>query len=235
MLYNIAGINVEMNVRFEPLLSQSKAYEIEACENVDVTLHVTDEEIDKFHNMYPMLSIGDVEYMIYGSKYYSYLIRRKGILLHSSCVVYDGYAYLFSANSGTGKSTHTQLWLKRFKDAKILNDDKPAVMIEEDGIYAYGTPFSGKTDWNINEKYPIKGIVFLNRGQENKIGPMSSKDAIVNILTQTVRPVDSKNMNMLLDNLDTIVSNSKFYELYCTISLEAVDTVYNYLNGEDNE
>lgn len=235
MIYNIAGINVKMEIRYEPLKSQAKLYENPSCENYDVDLSFSDEALKQFHEKYNRLSIGDAEYMYFGSKYYSYLITRGGLLLHSSCVVYNGYSYLFSAPSGTGKSTHTQLWLKKFEDAKILNDDKPAILIEEDGIYAYGTPFSGKTDLNLNEKYPIKGIIFLNRGETNSICEMDVKKAIYSILSQTVRPTVSSYMDKVLDYIDTIVNNIPIYELYCNISLDAVDTVYNYLNNKVNE
>ena len=132
-------------------------------------------------------------------------------------------------------SVTLQLWLKKFSDAKILNDDKPAVVFNKEGIYAYGTPFSGKTDLNINEKYPIKGIIFLNRGESNSIDYMDSKEAIYNILSQTIRPYQSKNMDMVLEYIDKLVTNIPIYKLYCNISLEAVDTVYNFLNGDENE
>lgn len=234
MIYNIAGIIVEMDVKYEPLLSQAKAYEVSEYEKVDVALTPTEEAFANFREKYPHFSVGDAEYVLYGSRFYTYLVVRNGILLHSSCVVYNGYSYLFSANSGTGKSTHTQLWLKRFEGAKILNDDKPAVLIEEDGIYAYGTPFSGKTDLNLNEKYPIKGIIFLNRGETNSIDFMDSKEAIYNILSQTIRPLQMAHMDKVLECIDKIVSEVPIYKFYCNISLEAVDTVYNFLNGDKN-
>lgn len=230
MKYRIANLNVIMNVKYEPLLSQSKAYITSDDAKVDCDLTITEEELQAFHKRYSTLNLGESEYMLFGSKFYSYLILRKGILLHSSAVVKDGYAYLFSAPSGTGKSTHTQLWLKRFKDAKILNDDKPAVIIQNDKVYACGTPFSGKTDLNLNEQYPIKAIIFLNRGLENTIEPMDSKEVIYNIMSQTIRPSEEVNMNCLLDIMDYIIKNVPIYGLYCDISLDAVDTVYNEIN-----
>ena len=86
-------------------------------------------------------------------------------MLHASAVVVDGDAYLFSAPCGTGKSTHASLWLKylKHKNPYILNDDKPAIRIVNDNIYVYGTPFSGKTDKNKNEKANLKGIAFLEQ------------------------------------------------------------------------
>lgn len=234
MTYSIAGFIVEMNVKYEPLLSQIKKYEC-LSENIDVQFTISDEQLISFKNLYPMLTIGECEYMLYCSKFYNYLINKNGLLIHSSCVAYNGYCYLFSAPSGTGKSTHTQLWLEKFKDAKILNDDKPAVLIEEDGIYACGTPFSGKSDLSINEKYPVKAIIFLNRGEKNIISKMPDKEVIYNILSQTVRPNEEKYMDLLLSHIENIIKKVNVYKLYCNISLEAVDVVYNYLNGEHNE
>lgn len=235
MIYKIADIIVEMEVKYEPLCSQIKAYEIKEYDEIEIRLSITEDEYQRFSEVYPNFSKGDAEYLIYGSKFYSCLVKKNGLLLHSSCVVYKGYSYLFSANSGTGKSTHTQLWLQRFEDAKILNDDKPAVLIKENGIFAYGTPFSGKTNLNINENYPIKGIIFLNRGENNSIEYMDSKEAIYNILSQTIRPYRSENMDIVLNYIDKIVTNIPIYKLYCNISLDAVDTVYNFLNGDNNE
>lgn len=235
MKYKIAGIILNMNPQYEPLLSQSKDYIDESDKEVEVDISFGNEELEEYHKCFPMLSIGECEYMLYGSKFYNYLICKNGLLLHSSCVVYENYAYLFSAPSGTGKSTHTQLWLKRFSSAKILNDDKPAISITKEGILAYGTPFSGKTDWNINECYPIKAIIFLNRGEENNIEMMNGKDAIYNILSQTLRPSEPHLMMQLLNLIDQIVTNIPIYKLYCNISTAAVDLVYKTVNGEKNE
>ena len=79
-----------------------------------------------------------------GEAFYARLLQYDGMLLHASCVEKDGKAYLFSAKSGTGKSTHTHLWLRAFPDSRIINDDKPAVRRMDGTFYACGTPFSGK-------------------------------------------------------------------------------------------
>ncbi len=108
--------------------------------------------------------------------------------LHSSAVVVDGYAYLFSADSGTGKSTHTGLWLEHFKEkAFIINDDKPVLRLENGQWFVYGTPWSGKTDLNINVKAKLGAIVFLERAKENHITPIEVKEAIPLFFNQTVR------------------------------------------------
>ena len=99
----------------------------------------------------------------------------------------DGYAYLFSANSGTGKSTHTGLWLEHFKDkAYIINDDKPVLKKENDSWYVYGTPWSGKYDINANKKELLGGIVFLERSKTNYLEPLQLNVSIPFFYNQTV-------------------------------------------------
>ena len=90
-----------------------------------------------------------------------------GCVLHSSSVVIDNEAYLFSAPSGTGKSTHASLWVKYLteKEPYILNDDNPAIRIINGNIYAYGTPFSGKHDISVNQKAKLQGICFLKQSK----------------------------------------------------------------------
>lgn len=119
---------------------------------------------------HPELVQDDWEYMLTGSDFYTELIKYNGILLHSSCVVVDDYAYVFSADSGTGKSTHTQLWLEHFGDrAYILNDDKPAIRLIDGKVYACGTPWSGKYDYSTPKIVELAGICFLQRSETNWI------------------------------------------------------------------
>ena len=226
MKYCFASLVVEMNIRYEPLKSQSIPYEVEDDRKADVIIPLMDDMIKKYHELYPQLSIGDCEYVLYGAYFYKELLKHKGILLHSSCVVKDNYAYLFSAPSGTGKSTHTSLWLSVFKDAKILNDDKPAILIKNDKIYACGTPFSGKTNLNLNEEYEIKGIAFLERSKDNWIKEMEASKAIYSILNQTIRPEDEDNMDLAINTIEKIVKKIKIYKFGCNISHSAVYTSY---------
>ena len=226
MKYRFASLVVEMNIRYEPLKSQSISYEIEEDKKADVIIPLMDDMIKKYHELYPQLSIGDCEYVLYGAYFYKELLKHKGILLHSSCVVKDNYAYLFSAPSGTGKSTHTSLWLQVFKDAKILNDDKPAMLIKNDKIYACGTPFSGKTNLNLNEEYEIKGIAFLERSKDNWIKEMDVNKSIYSILNQTIRPEDEANMDLAISTIEEIVKKIKIYKFGCNISHSAVYTSY---------
>ena len=186
--FKIAELNVSMNPKHEPLISRSKAYSVPEIPFIDADLNISEESFAFYRTQHPEADDALIEYMYTGSMFYRTLIAHDGFLLHSSAVVLNDKAYLFSAPSGTGKSTHTSLWLKEFPGAEILNDDKPAIRILKDGIYVYGTPWSGKTDLNLNRKIPLQGIAFLERGEANTIAPMNSMKALENLLNQTVRP-----------------------------------------------
>ena len=167
--------------------------------------------------------------MCSGSIFYRYLLKYNGLLLHSSAVVVDGYAYLFSANSGTGKSTHTQLWLDYFKDrAYILNDDKPALRRTDEGWMAYGTPWSGKYDISVNTGVKLGAVVFLERDTENHIEEAGAVTAIQKFIPQTTRKLAREvNMDLMLTNLDKLIREVPIYNFGCNISTEAVEVAYN--------
>ena len=93
-----------------------------------------------------------------------------GLMLHASAAALGGRAYLFSGPCGRGKSTHTRLWQQTFGEAvQVFNDDKPALRRLDGRWYAYGTPWCGKDGINLNQKWPLGGICFLEKSQENRI------------------------------------------------------------------
>ena len=175
-----------------------------------------------------------------GAQFYRQLLELGGMMLHSSAVEYDGYAYLFSGPSGMGKSTHTGLWCSVFDSARVINDDKPALRRIDGVWHAYGTPWSGKTRLNINTKVKVAGICFLERGKENKIRRLSQKEAIINIIAQTTRKkLTEVNMNALLNTVEQLLLDVPVFEMECLPDVDAVYTAYNAMNpdnkGENNE
>ena len=90
-------------------------------------------------------------------------------LFHSSVVSYQGKAYMFLGQSGTGKSTHSSLWLKYIEGTELVNDDNPVVRIIDGVARVYGSPWSGKTPCYRNVVYPVGGIVKLDQAPYNEI------------------------------------------------------------------
>ena len=233
-LHKIADITVDMGYKYGRMKNQADKYRVNESVAPEMTIYLSDAFLEQKSRENPLVTPEMCEYIYTGSVFYSGLILFGGLMLHASSVLMDGKAYLFSAPSGVGKSTHTSMWQTVFgRDrAKILNDDKPAIRIEEDGIYAFGTPWSGKTDLNINVKAPIAGICFIERGKANKIRRENGGAVIGKMLSQTIRPYDEKDMDMLLGHLDKVLREIPVYTLSCDISEEAVYTAYNAMSGK---
>ena len=185
-------------------------------ENADADIMIRDE-LYKFER-WPTLTEEQAVYMESGTQFYRALLDFDGMMLHASAVAVDGKAYLFSGQSGIGKSTHTGLWQKTFGEEKVklFNDDKPALRRLDDGKwYAYGTPWSGKHGININMKVPIAGICFLKRGEENTIRRLSPTEALPKVLAQTLRKFkDAERLSLMLSHVDKLVKEVPIYELY---------------------
>ncbi len=236
MIYDIAGLKVEMKNEKGRTAKQAIPYlaKNQDEKNIDITINVNDKRVKDAMAEHPELVQEDWEYMLTGSDFYTDLINYNGILLHSSCIVVDDYAYAFSADSGTGKSTHTELWLKHFGDrAYILNDDKPAIRLIDGTVYACGTPWSGKYDYSTPKVVKLAGICFLNRSETNYIKKAETSKAVFNIFSQTVRKLNQAKMENLFDVLEQIFAKVPLYELGCNISDEAVLTSYNAMKPKE--
>ena len=149
------------------------------------------------------------------------------LLFHGSVVAVDGAAYLFTAKSGTGKSTHTRLWRQVFGDrAVMVNDDKPFLRITEAGVEACGTPWNGKHGLGENIQVPLRAICILERGEENRIRPIPAGDALFMLLQQSNRPMDPRKMPQYLNLLDQLSVRVRFYRLECNMEPEAVRVAF---------
>ena len=156
-----------------------------------------------------------VAYMESAAQFYGRLVDYNGFYLHSSAVVWNGKAYLFSGDSGMGKSTHTRLWQSTFgPGARVINDDKPALRLIDGVWYAYGTPWCGKDGININEKAPVVGVCFLKQAPHNAIRRLSSQEALENVLKQTIWKFDDPaRLSAVLGHLDRFLKTIPVYEL----------------------
>ncbi len=223
----IAGFKTEYNVRGKLLGERSADYRAEFNGEADIRLNVREDFIEKKQNEIPTLTFDEHEYMWTGEAFYNELLNHNGLMLHSSCVEKDGYAYLFSARSGTGKSTHTHLWLKNLSGTRIINDDKPALLYENGVWYACGTPFSGKTDENVNAKIPLRAIIFLRRSETNTVKQIPAFQAVGQLLEQTINPVDRGLAEKMLELADSLLTKIPCFSLGCNMDDDAAVVAYN--------
>lgn len=178
----------------------------------DIIVRREDYRWERYH---PDIPTETVAYMEAAYQFYNQLLDHDGLYLHASAVVRDGKAYLFSGHPGTGKSTHTQLWLDTFGgDCRIINDDKPALRCIDGIWYAYGTPWCGKDGINRNEKIPLAGICFLKQAPHNQIRRLQPNESIPMLLSQTIhKRQNARRLNALLGYLEKLLTRIPVYEL----------------------
>lgn len=227
MIYEIAGLKVEMEPKFGRLTKQSEAYKSSG----DPVMKVKPDQNDERHIAINMRTEEEKEYICCSADFCRGIIRHGRFFLHASAVVYKGQAYLFSAPSGMGKSTHTASWLKRFSGSYILNDDKPVIFPDRESITVWGTPFSGKTDLQVNKGVPLKAICFLKRGEENRIRRLTEDRALALMLNNTYRPRNAEGMNLLLDMVGQVAEKADIFEMSCTGEPEAAEISYSAMKG----
>lgn len=160
------------------------------------------------------------------------LPKHDRILFHGSTLSMDGRGVLFTAKSGTGKSTHTRLWRERFGDrVQMINDDKPFLHIEGDSVRVFGNPWRGKHGLGDNLSAPLKAICFVCRAEENRIEPISARDLFPLLLQQTYSPEDPEMMVRTLALVQRLSRNVRLYRLSCNMDPAAAEVAYRGIFG----
>lgn len=141
----------------------------------------------------------------------------KMVLIHSSVIVHQNKAVLFLGESGTGKSTHTRLWLKHIPDAHLLNDDSPILAVEDGVPVVYGSPWSGKTHCYHQLRFPLAAAVRLSQAPYNKIRRLSVVEAF-SAMQPSCPPAlaqDEKYEDMVVDMLSDVLTVAPVFHLEC--------------------
>jgi len=147
---------------------------------------------------------------------------RQTVLIHASCVSHKGHAYPFIAQSGTGKSTHSNLWLKHIEGTNLVNDDNPAIRIVEGKPILYGTPWSGKTPCYRNVSYPLGAVTRIERAAVNSVERLRPTAAFAALLPScSSMKWDTAIYNGICDTVTKIIETVPIFTLHCRPDKEA--------------
>lgn len=159
------------------------------------------------------------------------LLYFDGISMHSSTVKCGGKGYMFLGKSGTGKSTHSRLWLKNFPGSILLNDDNPMVRKIDGEWRVYGSPWSGKTSCYVNDSAPLKGIVRLSQAPENKFTSLSGIQAWIALYPScSIIRQDRRLNDLLTASLNALAVDVAVGSLECLPDDDAALTCKNNLD-----
>ena len=237
MRYSIAGLIIEINFKYDYARKLCEKYVFNGSAPTDFSVEVTPEMIEAEREM-DIYNSPDA--YLESIAAYRLLCEKAAdygcMFMHCSALSYKGNGVLFTAPSGTGKSTHSALWRKTFgEDVVMVNDDKPLLRKIDGKWFVCGTPWDGKHHISNNISEPLKAIVIIYQSKENKIEPASKKQAVINILNQTIRPENPALMAKTLDNVQSLTANIPVYSLGCNISKDAVLTAFSGIKENFDE
>ena len=227
---SLAGIPIRISALYESTARYCAGYFCDEAPLVEIRMDPEDIARERFTALredelegLPQRGYSDayLETLAVFRKIAAALLDHDILLYHGSALAYDGKAYLFTAPSGTGKTTHSRLWLSEIPGAHILNGDKPLLRIENDRAYACGTPWRGKEKYGRNEILPLEAICILERDTHNHIEPVSFRDALPVLLAQCNRPDEAQPMLRTLELIDRLGRITKLYRLGCNMEPEA--------------
>ena len=151
--------------------------------------------------------------------------------LHASAVIYQGKAYLFSAPSGGGKSTHAALWQKHF-GAKLLNGDKVLIEVREDQCIAHGSPVAGSSGIYEQASAPIAAVYLLKKEKENRVIPIPKRSALMALYSEAIKDRKDPAFNTkLLDLIEKMLICVPVHTLACLPEKSAVESVLQKEEG----
>lgn len=151
------------------------------------------------------------------------------LLFHGSAIAVDGAGYLFTANSGTGKSTHTRLWRQMLgQRAVMINDDQPFLAVRSEGVWLYGAPWSGKHGLDSNICVPLRGICVLTRGERNHIEQATPAQLLPMLQKQCRRSADAKDFDDLVEALSRQVP---LWQMACNREPEAAEMAFRAMRA----
>lgn len=255
-LLRVADLTIAVRSIHDRLVRQGKTYLLPShgfdkdSSIADLAIRTTQSDIEHERTISEVRNWDDsyLETLAIFRKIANAIPSTNRLVFHGATISYEGHAYVFTAPSGTGKTTHIRLWKRTFRDdVDIINGDKPILRIQSTQVIAYGTPWAGKERWETNTSAPVAGICIVTRASENTdldvrdgqqgefITSFTDEHGIVNscvrikpdealpmIMRQTYMPSAPKAAIATLDMVDTLLRIVPVYRLRCTISTAAV-------------
>ncbi len=236
----IAGVVIEVSNLYPYTKAFCAGYETDEAPDFFITTSQDDIELERkmadreaIIEGIPLMNFPD-DYLESIASYRKIAIKMlayDAAVFHGAAVAVDGQTYLFTAQSGTGKTTHMRLWLEKFRErALVVNGDKPILRFDGQRILVCGTPWSGKERLNTNIMLPLKALCILERAKENRIVPITLQEAMTTLFQQIYRPNAREDMRQTMQMVRRLGQYSALYRLGCNMEKEAAAVAYLGMN-----
>ncbi len=232
MIYEIAGLRMDIQNSYPYTDRYCAAY---LSKNQSAPAHliatVSEEEMEEERMRSAGFSEGYIENICLYRSICRQLPKWNRMLMHCSVLDYDGSGYAFLGRSGTGKSTHSRLWLEYLSPIRVINGDKPILEYKDGEFIAHGTPWMGKEGWGTKDSVPLRGLCFLAQAKVNQIRRLKPQEVNAKLFLQILIPYDEEEAAATLELADKIVTEIPSYLLQCDISTEALKTSFEAMTG----
>lgn len=239
-IIKLAEIPIEINTIYDSL---QNAGEYETDEKPEFTVTISEEDIFEEEKKsiaeavyegikYPGYSPAELENTAVYRKIAMKIPEYDAFVFHSSALAVNDKAYLFTAKSGTGKTTHTGLWLKNIKGSYVINGDKPVLRIIDKKPFVCGTPWMGKEKLGCNKIVPLHAVCLLSRGESNIIKRVEFSDIFPLLIGQAYRPPNGALIRKTAELLEEVSRSVSFFELSCNMENEAAFVSFRGMNND---
>ena len=226
-MFNIKIADVSMCIenKYEYIRDMCRDYITD--EPAEFSVSVTDDEIKRENDTNEGFPDFYLETLAIYRKIAKKLSRYNVFLIHGVLMAAENRGILLCAESGTGKSTHAALWLELLgQRCEIINGDKPLVRVIDGVPYAYGTPWCGKEEINKNARVRLTDICFIRRSAENRTEEVAKSEVVQNFIPAIHIP-DGAEAISVLDSVDAVARNVKFWNVFCNMDITAAKTAYD--------
>lgn len=171
------------------------------------------------------------EYSLLIEPFSDVVLHKCCFLFHGAAFIWKGGAYLFTGKSGVGKTTQLYNWMRMYgSGTEIINGDKPAVSVKDDGLYVHPSPWTGKEGWSGTKSARLRGIILLEQGRENSIRQMNEQEAVFPMFLQFLYvPDTTEKVEMVCGYLESLLRNIPVWKLVNDGSMISTEMVHEII------
>lgn len=223
---SVASLVIGIDNRYDYIEKLARGYITRAEDEADFIVRADDEDFEREERF------GDAEHRFPPAYLESIIIHRKiaeqlpkynAFVFHGAAMSVGDKAYILTAPSGTGKTTHMRLWLDLYDDVSVINGDKPIIRVEEGRAYVYGTPWRGKENYGSNTRAELSAIVFLSRGKENRAESVSADEVSLQFFRQAYMPESREALARTMSLAGDVLRNVERVALWCNMQRSAAE------------
>ena len=229
----LADLVIQIKHTYGYIRKHSKAYIYDGDRPTDIFISISEKEIaDEREISENKINIGYLEYICAYRKIANELLKFDAFVMHGTVIEVENKGIMFTALSGTGKTTHMLYWQEMLGDKlKIINGDKPIIRFFDGVPYAYGTPWAGKEGFNTNARTELKDICLIERADINEVVPLTGFQIVSVFIKQIYHPEDLEARNITYDLANKLLSYCNLRKIRCTKDISAAETAYNAILG----